>query len=70
MKYYCYQWDFWAILLFAIVMVPNVIWGFFSAPDNVLHVDSMTPHYQHCRFHLVGADAYAFDAFESNRPYA
>lgn len=43
MSNYRYQLDLWAILLFAIAMVPNVIWGLFSGPDDVLHVDSITP---------------------------
>lgn len=43
MKNYHYQLDLWAITLFVVVMVPNVIWGIYSAPNDVLHVDSVTP---------------------------
>lgn len=43
MKYYEFKFDFWALLLFITIMIPNFIWFFIPAPHDVLRVESVTP---------------------------
>lgn len=33
----------WALCLFAAIMLLNILWGFFPAPNDVLRVESVTP---------------------------
>lgn len=41
-KYFRFHFDAWALLLFAMVMIPNVIWFAVPAPNDVLRNDSVT----------------------------
>lgn len=43
MKRYLFKFDVWALLLFVLIMVPNVVWSLVPAPNDVLRVDSITP---------------------------
>ena len=40
-----YRWGFepWGLLLFALIMLPNILWAFIPAPDDVLRSESVTP---------------------------
>ena len=40
-----YRWGFepWALLLFALIMLPNILWAWLPAPQDVLRVESLTP---------------------------
>ncbi len=42
LKSYKFGFDIWALLLFVLVMVPNIVWFSFPAPVDVLRVDSVT----------------------------
>lgn len=33
----------WALVLFAAIMLPNILWGLFPAPNDVLRAESVTP---------------------------
>lgn len=43
MKQYRVGLDAWALLLFAAVMLPNVFWFAFPAPNDILRQTSKTP---------------------------
>lgn len=43
LKKYKFGFDFWGILLFLMIMIPNFIWFAVPAPNDVLRVDSVTP---------------------------
>ncbi len=43
LKHYRFAFDFWGLLLFLLVMLPNFIWFAVPAPNDVLRVDSVTP---------------------------
>ncbi len=43
MKNYKKGFDFRALILFAAVMIPNLLWFAFSAPNDVLRAESVTP---------------------------
>ena len=40
---YRFGFDFWGLLLFLLVMLPNFIWFAFPAPDAILRTESVTP---------------------------
>jgi len=40
---YKYRFDWWALILLVVVMIPNIIWGIFSPSDDVLRIESQTP---------------------------
>ena len=40
---YRFGFDFWGLLLFLLVMLPNFIWFAVPAPDDILRVESVTP---------------------------
>lgn len=40
---YRFGFDFWGLLLFLLVMLPNFIWFAFPAPDDILRTESVTP---------------------------
>ena len=40
---YCFGFDFWGLLLFLLVMLPNFIWFAVPAPNDVLRAESVTP---------------------------
>ena len=40
---YRFGFDFWGLLLFLLVMLPNFIWFAVPAPNDVLRTDSITP---------------------------
>ena len=40
---YRFGFDFWGLLLFLLVMVPNFIWFAVPAPDDILRTESVTP---------------------------
>ena len=40
---YRFGFDFWGLLLFLLVMLPNFIWFAFPAPDDMLRTESVTP---------------------------
>lgn len=40
---YRFGFDFWGLLLFLLVMLPNFIWFAFPAPDDILRTNSTTP---------------------------
>lgn len=42
LKKYKLSFDIWGLLLFLIVMIPNFIWFFVPAPNDVLRADSVT----------------------------
>ncbi len=42
-KKYTKGFDVWALLLFAVIMIPNIIWGFIPAPNDILRNESLTP---------------------------
>ena len=43
LKHYRFAFDFWGLLLFLLVMLPNFIWFAVPAPNDVLRADSVTP---------------------------
>lgn len=43
LKRYRFGLEPWALLLFALIMLPNILWAFMPAPDDVLRVESLTP---------------------------
>lgn len=43
LKKYRFGFDIWALLLFIIIMVPNIIWVAVPAENDVLRSDSITP---------------------------
>ena len=43
LKKYKFGFDFWGLLLFLVIMIPNFIWFVVPAPDDVLRLDSVTP---------------------------
>lgn len=40
---YRFGFDFWGLLLFLLVMLPNFIWFAFPAPNDILRAESVTP---------------------------
>ena len=42
-KKYKFGFDFWGLLLFLVIMIPNFIWFAVPAPNDVLRADSVTP---------------------------
>lgn len=42
MKKYKFGFDYFALLLFAIMMLPTIFWSFVKAPEDVLRVESVT----------------------------
>lgn len=42
MRNYRFGFDGWALLLFFIIMLPNVLWFFIPAPNDVLRAESIT----------------------------
>lgn len=42
LKKYKFGFDFWALILFAVIMIPNIIWAFAPAPNDVLRAESKT----------------------------
>ncbi len=43
LKKYRFGFDFWGLLLFLLVMIPNFIWFAVPAPNDILRADSITP---------------------------
>lgn len=43
LKTHKFGFDFYAALLFAAVMIPNIIWAFVPAPKDMLRIPSATP---------------------------
>ena len=43
LKKYTMGFEGWALLLFAAIMLPNVLWSFIPAPNDVLRAASVTP---------------------------
>ena len=43
LKKYKFGFDFWGLLLFLVIMIPNFIWFAVPAPNDVLRSDSVTP---------------------------
>ena len=43
LKKYKFGFDFWGLLLFLLIMIPNFIWFAVPAPNDVLRSDSVTP---------------------------
>lgn len=43
LKKYKFGFDFWGLLLFLVIMIPNFIWFAVPAPNDVLRADSVTP---------------------------
>ena len=43
LKRYTLGFDFWGLLLFLLVMIPNIIWFALPAPNDVLRAESLTP---------------------------
>ena len=43
MKKYKIGFDFWGLLLFLVIMLPNFIWMAIPAPNDILRVSSITP---------------------------
>lgn len=43
MKKYKFGFDYFALLLFIIMMIPTIFWSFVKAPEDVLRVESVTP---------------------------
>ena len=43
LKRYTMGFDLWGLLLFAIIMLPNLIWMAHPAPNDVLRAESVTP---------------------------
>ena len=43
LKKYKFGFDFWGLLLFFVIMIPNFIWFAVPAPNDVLRADSVTP---------------------------
>ena len=41
LKRYRFGLEPWALLLFALIMLPNILWAFMPAPDDVLRVESL-----------------------------
>ena len=42
-KKYKFGFDFWGLLLFLVIMIPNFIWFAVPAPNDVLRAESVTP---------------------------
>ena len=42
-KKYKFGFDYWGLLLFLVIMIPNFIWFGAPAPNDVLRSDSITP---------------------------
>lgn len=40
---YTMGFDLWGLLLFAVIMLPNILWMFFPAPNDLLRAESVTP---------------------------
>ena len=43
LKQYRFGFDFWGLLLFLLVMLPNFIWFAVPAPNDILRAESATP---------------------------
>ena len=43
LKKYKIGFDYWGLLLFFVIMIPNFIWFAVPAPNDVLRADSVTP---------------------------
>ena len=44
MKNYRFGFNVWGLILFTAIMLPNLIWFFVPAPNDILRSDSVTPH--------------------------
>ena len=42
-KKYKFGFDYWGLLLFLVIMIPNFIWFGVPAPNDILRSDSVTP---------------------------
>lgn len=43
MRNYEFKFDIWALLLFLLIMVPNIVWFAVPAQNEVLRIESVTP---------------------------
>ena len=43
-KNYRFGFNVWGLILFTAIMLPNLIWFFVPAPNDILRSDSVTPH--------------------------
>ncbi len=43
MRKYQFGFDYYALILFASMMVPTIFWSFFEAPNDVFRAESVTP---------------------------
>ena len=43
LKKYKFSFDFWGLLLFLVIMIPNFIWFAVPAPNDILRQESITP---------------------------
>ena len=43
LKKYRFGFDFWSLILFALMMIPTILWSFIQAPNDVLRTESVTP---------------------------
>lgn len=43
LKKYRFGFDFGSLILFALMMIPTVLWSFIQAPNDVLRAESVTP---------------------------
>lgn len=43
LRSYKFGFDLWGLLLFALIMLPNIIWFVFPAPNDILRNGSVTP---------------------------
>lgn len=43
LKKYKLGFDFWCSILFALMMIPTILWSFIQAPNDVLRAESVTP---------------------------
>lgn len=42
MSSYKFGFDIWGLVLFAVIMIPNAVWFFVPAPNDVLRSQSVT----------------------------
>ena len=43
LRKYTMGFEGWALVLFAAVMLPNILWSFLPAPNDILRAESVTP---------------------------
>ncbi|MBQ6627147.1 MAG: hypothetical protein IIX27_07655 [Ruminococcus sp.] len=43
LKKYRFGFDFGGLILFALMMIPTILWSFIQAPNDVLRAESVTP---------------------------